>query len=267
MRQSEQSMRCHKEQWLKRAFIVMSLMSLLACRSDWQAPLDSSYIDGQVVQSRGAVVSSARRVARPSISSSSYTVKSGDTLVSIAFRADTDYKQLASWNNISNPYVIYPGQKLTLTPSKYKHKVKPSRPAKKTTTKKKTQTTVSASSIKWSWPAKGKIVAKYNPSKQQKGIKIAGKIGDEVLSTERGKVVYAGSGLIGYGRLIIVKHNDSFLSAYGHNNQLLVKKGDQVRKGQKIALMGEAKVGKPLVHFEIRKGGKPVNPLSLLPKR
>lgn len=100
----------------------------------------------------------------------------------------------------------------------------------------------------------------------RKGIKIAGRSGDEIRSAEAGKVVYSGSGLIGYGRLIIVKHNDNYLSAYGHNRAILVKEGDQVTKGQKIAEMGTANNGDPLLHFEIRRDGRPVDPLRLLPR-
>ena len=99
------------------------------------------------------------------------------------------------------------------------------------------------------------------------GVKIAGAQGQGIRSAESGKVVYSGSGLIGYGRLIIVKHNDKYLSAYGHNRKILVAEGDQVTKGQKIAEMGAANDGKPLLHFEIRRDGKPVDPLRLLPRR
>ena len=100
-----------------------------------------------------------------------------------------------------------------------------------------------------------------------KGIKIAGRSGESVVATESGKVVYSGSGLIGYGRLIIIKHNDNYLSAYGHNRKILVKEGDQVTKGNKIAEMGTANSGDPMLHFEIRRNGKPVDPLRLLPRR
>jgi lipoprotein NlpD len=101
----------------------------------------------------------------------------------------------------------------------------------------------------------------------RKGIKIGGRSGDTIQAAEGGKVVYSGSGLIGYGQLIIVKHNENYLSAYGHNSRLLVKEGDQVTKGQKIAVMGTANTGDPLLHFEIRRDGKPVDPLRLLPRR
>ncbi len=101
----------------------------------------------------------------------------------------------------------------------------------------------------------------------RKGIKISGRSGSKISAAESGKVVYSGSGLIGYGRLIIIKHNDKYLSAYGHNRKILVKEGDRVSKGQTIAEMGKANSGDPLLHFEIRRDGKPVDPLRLLPRR
>jgi lipoprotein NlpD len=111
-------------------------------------------------------------------------------------------------------------------------------------------------------------VSTFAPSDPlRKGIRIGGREGSEVVAAEGGRVVYSGSGLIGYGRLIIVKHNDNYLSAYGHNQALLVGEGDQVTKGQKIAAMGLASDGQPMLHFEIRRDGKPVNPLRLLPRR
>ena len=122
--------------------------------------------------------------------------------------------------------------------------------------------------LAWQWPAKGNVASTFNAADPlRKGVKIAGREGSDIRAAERGKVVYSGSGLIGYGRLIIVKHNDNYLSAYGHNRDLLVSEGDQVIKGQKIAAMGRANTGKPLLHFEIRRNGKPVDPLRLLPKR
>jgi lipoprotein NlpD len=112
------------------------------------------------------------------------------------------------------------------------------------------------------------VVAAYDDKTPlAQGIKITGKAGDSIRAAESGKVVYSGSGLIGYGRLIIVKHNDNYLSAYGHNREILVSEGDQVTKGQQIAKMGTAGDGGPLLHFEIRRNGKPVNPARYLPQR
>ena len=122
--------------------------------------------------------------------------------------------------------------------------------------------------MRWRWPLQGKVVQGFRGGdRTRQGIRIAALPGQKVLAAESGTVVYSGSGLKGYGNLIIVKHNDNYLSAYGHNRDLLVSEGDQVTKGQKIAAMGRANNGKPLLHFEIRRNGKPVDPLRLLPKR
>ncbi len=121
---------------------------------------------------------------------------------------------------------------------------------------------------KWRWPADGRILSRFGDGGALgQGVDIAGKVGDPVLASAGGRVVYAGSGLIGYGKLIIVKHNDNYLSAYGHNEALLVDEGDDVAPGQKLARMGRGPGNRALVHFEIRLNGKPVNPLQFLPKR
>jgi lipoprotein NlpD len=123
-------------------------------------------------------------------------------------------------------------------------------------------------SLRWTWPVDGKLVSRFKASDPlRSGIKIAGEQGRKIRAAESGKVVYSGSGLIGYGRLIIVKHNDNYLSAYGHNRKILVAEGNQVTKGQTIAEMGAANDGQALLHFEIRRDGKPVDPLRRLPRR
>lgn len=120
--------------------------------------------------------------------------------------------------------------------------------------------------LNFQWPIKGKIVKNF-PQSDNKGIDIAGKLGQAVSATEAGKVVYSGQGLLGYGNLLIIKHNDLYLSAYANNSQLLVAEGHNVKKGQIIALVGQAGSNQASLHFEIRKNGKPVNPLSLLPEK
>jgi len=120
-------------------------------------------------------------------------------------------------------------------------------------------------SLGWIWPATGKIVAGFSESANLKGIDIAGKSGQPIVASAAGKVVYAGTGLRGYGKLIIVKHNNTFLSAYAHNKEIEVKEGQQVTKGQKIAEMGDTDADQVMLHFEIRRLGKPVDPTKLLP--
>jgi lipoprotein NlpD len=217
-----------------------------------------------------------------------YRVQRGDTLFGIAWQSGVDYRLLAAWNGIRPPYRIYPGQTLRLSPPAAARtpppspqpiaKAKPrpatppsgqrpaaSSPAKATTS---TPTPPGPRHLVWGWPAQGEITARFKSNDPlRKGIKITGRSGDPIRSAEAGRVVYSGSGLIGYGRLIIVKHNDNYLSAYGHNKEILVREGDQVTKGQKIAAMGTANTGEPLLHFEIRRDGKPVDPLRLLPRR
>lgn len=131
---------------------------------------------------------------------------------------------------------------------------------------KETPPAVPAASSDWIWPAEGKVISGFGDG-NGKGIDIAGKAGDPVLATAGGKVVYAGSGLRGYGKLVIIKHDDSFLSAYAHNRLLLVNEGQAVTKGQKIAELGNTDSDRPKLHFEIRRQGKPVDPMKYLPSR
>lgn len=118
----------------------------------------------------------------------------------------------------------------------------------------------------WIWPGTGKVIATFNDS-SNKGVDLAGAIGDPVLASGAGKVVYVGSGLRGYGNLVIIKHDNTFLSAYAHNSEILVKEGQSVQKGQKIAALGNSDTDRPKLHFEIRRQGKPVDPMQYLPKR
>lgn len=119
--------------------------------------------------------------------------------------------------------------------------------------------------VSWSWPANGKVVAGFNDTTSAKGLDIAGVQGQAVLAAAAGKVVYSGSGLRGYGNLVIIKHNETYLSAYAHNSKILVKEGQAIAKGQKIAEMGSSDASRVQLHFEIRKLGKPVDPIKYLP--
>ncbi|MEE8321815.1 MAG: peptidoglycan DD-metalloendopeptidase family protein [Gammaproteobacteria bacterium] len=211
-----------------------------------------------------------------------HIVVKGDTLYSIAWRYDHDYRDIANWNEIISPYVIYPGQLIRLKPVPWKKKKPPeAEPAPRKTEVKKAKkiatapkqtlkpakkTSLSAGPIKWRWPTSGKLLKSDTPT-SKKGIDITGKIGQQVKAAADGNVVYSGSGLLGYGRLIIIKHNDTYLSAYAYNSKLLVKEGDKVITGQKIATMGQGNNGRAMLHFEIRKDGKPTNPLKILPAK
>jgi lipoprotein NlpD len=221
-----------------------------------------------------------------------YKVRSGDTLYSIAWRYGLDYHVLARWNGIKRPYTIYAGQTLRLrqTGTKSsgktatKKKTAPSRSPEKAvtprpqTTRKTSkpaakgssgqQAVASGKGLNWKWPTQGKVKKGYSASDPaRQGIEIGGRTGQRIVASESGRVVYAGSGLIGYGRLVIIKHNNNYLSAYGRNRKLLVQEGAQVKRGQAIAEMGNNGNGGPSLHFEIRKNGDPMNPLKLLPGR
>ena len=139
--------------------------------------------------------------------------------------------------------------------------------AASTGTPKSTQTALGDKHMSWEWPAPGKVLYEFSDGPNKKGISIQGKAGQAVVSSAPGKVVYSGSGLRGYGNLIIVKHNATYLSVYAHNSQLLVREGDMVAQGQKIAVMGKASAGSTALHFEIRRLGKPIDPLGQLPAR
>lgn len=225
-----------------------------------------------------AVKASASRSYQQPPSSGSYRVKPGDTLYSIAWRYRKDYRTLARANGIGSDYRIYTGQLISLnrtvepkrapaTKASAKQRA-PVRSSSSTATKTKTNSYVASGPIKWRWPAKGRVIQGFSSTgKLNKGLNISGNRGDPVYSAAVGVVVYAGNGLLGYGNLIIVNHNDSFLSAYAHNHRLLVKEQDTVKSGQKIAEIGNSGAAQTMLHFEIRKEGKPVDPSRYLPRR
>ena len=198
-----------------------------------------------------------------------YRVKKGDTLYSIAFRYGVDYKSLARVNRIGPPYTIYAGQLIRLRGSA-KPPVKDKGPAvaNRTATKPpQVNARLPEKVTGWRWPLGGEVIARFsldNPI--NKGIDISGKRGDPVVAAADGIVVYAGGNLRGYGKLVIIKHNDHFLSAYGNNQTMLVKEGEKVRVGRTIARVGTSAANTEMLHFEIRRNGKPENPLNYLPK-
>ena len=203
-----------------------------------------------------------------------YRVQPGDTLYSIGFRAGYDYHKLAEWNRIKPPYKIKVGQELKLFNTIRVKRVKAKTKAKNIVQKKRTSsqkklivstTNKRVLKLHWQWPVKGKILRNFYRT-GKKGIDILGKFGQKVKSAAAGKVVYSGDGLSGYGNLIIIKHNDLYLSAYANNSRLWVNEGQQVKTGQVIANIGRDKDQKSTLHFEIRKNGKPVNPVGFLPK-
>ncbi|MET0331613.1 MAG: peptidoglycan DD-metalloendopeptidase family protein [Dyella sp.] len=292
-----------------------------------------------VVQSSSSGYAEGSTNASPRIPGGSYQVIKGDTLYSIAFRNGMDYRTLAAWNGISDPYTIWPGQVLRLSPPGRESSRSsvvaavpppPSRPAPApepvavapafedvppashsaappavsaavvaagshpsttpapaagavtvpvagstaVTPPEPAQTPVvssgparSAGGVNWRWPADGSVFKRFQSGDAIPGIEITGKAGDPVRAAADGVVVYSGNGLVGYGELIIIKHNDSLLSAYGHNRKRLVKEGQKVSAGQQIAEMGSTGASRDELQFQIRKDGNPVDPLSYLPSR
>ena len=258
------------KQVLRSVCLIALLFTLFACA-------DSAHV--MVVE----------RPQPPTEKINSHWVSSGETLYAIAWRYNMDPERLAQANGIRPPYRLNVGQKLTL--------ILTSQPAvwsgAKKASKKKTQSvasnpsvskkssvarqakTVSQSNVQrfagftaWQWPAKGAVSRRYSSKSGalHKGLDIRGKRGQSVYAANTGIVVYAGAGLPAYGKLLIVKHNDTYLSAYAHNSQLLVNEGDKVKVGQQIAEMGKSGTTFEHLHFEIRKKGVPVNPLYVLPK-
>ena len=205
-----------------------------------------------------------------------YVVKKGDTLYSIGFRSGHGYQTLALWNDIRPPYTVRVGQKIKLfEPVTSKEEAKDKKASVKTLGKKRNSSqkkpifsTDNKNLLKlhWQWPIKGRIVKSFSQS-GRKGIDISGQLGQSVRAAEAGKVVYSGDGLIGYGNLLIIKHNEMYLSAYANNSRLLVSEGQVINKSQVVAEVGKVGSGQPALHFEIRKNGKPVNPVNYLPKK
>ena len=201
-----------------------------------------------------------------------YTVKKGDTLYSIAWDHGHDYRTVARWNGIRSPYTIYPGQEIRMYPGRT------------ATTRKTAHTTAGSSagndartqeddaseanrSLGWRWPVKGEIVNTFSGSDPgKKGLDIGGRMGQAVKAAADGKVVYSGNGLRGYGKLIIIKHNTTYFSAYAYNSKLHVREDDTVKSGQHIADMGNNGSGPAMLHFEIRRNGTPQDPMKYLPK-
>lgn len=218
--------------------------------------------------------------AAPQSSESGYhIITRGDTLYSIAWRYDLDYLDLAAWNEIPEPYLIYPERVLRLKPPPTWSKsespqqkqrrpsaTEPAVPEKAVAIVKPPARTTSDPPIQWLWPTSGTVIKLETPT-SKKGIDIAGEQGQSIKASAAGEVVYSDSGLLGYGKLIIIKHNQTYLSAYAYNSELLVKEGDKVSAGQKISKMGKTHNGRALLHFEIRKSGKPINPMNYLPKK
>lgn len=203
-----------------------------------------------------------------------YTVKPGDTVMQIGRTSNQNWRDIVKWNNLESANQIEVGQVLRVVPT---DKLDSDGAATKPPVTAPTITplpplppaAISAApdeNIEWMWPSSGLLISGFDEVKS-KGWKIAGKLGDPIYASADGRVVYAGSGLRGYGNLVILKHNETYLTAYAHNQTLLVKENQTVRKGQRIADMGSSDADKVMLHFEVRRNGKPVDPAKYLPSR
>lgn len=213
-------------------------------------------------------------------------VQRGDTLYAISVRHGVSVQELAAWNGLAAPYTIFPGQRLRLSPAG----VAPARPPRSTAPRPVAGTASrppvrppatstpaptpapagapASSGFPWRWPADGALISRYVPGEPtRQGIGIAGASGAPVRAAADGTIVYSGAGLVGYGELVIIKHSENWLSAYGHNRRRLVNEGQLVKAGEQIAEMGRSGAPRDMLHFEIRYNGRPVDPLRYLPAR
>lgn len=242
-----------------RVAALLALLLMAACASE----------TGRRTVSRGGPVAKSKPTY-----GETHVVARGDTLYSIAFRNNLDYRELADWNGIGRDYTIRPGQRLRLTPPgggaiappPARAAGSPSPAAAGKPRAAAEPIPIVSGSASWEWPTRGKLARSFAAS-GNKGIDIAGEAGQLIVAARGGKVVYSGAALKGYGELVIIKHDEQFLSAYGYNRRRLVEEGETVGPGQPIAELGSGPENRPLLHFEIRDRGRPLDPTALLPPR
>lgn len=204
-------------------------------------------------------------------SPATYVVKRGDTLYSIAWRHGLDYRDVARWNGVGSDYRIDVGQVLVLNARGRPRVASGGRPAVAGAPPRAGAAAVAPppprAAFDWVWPADGTVAGPVRQPSGGVGLRIEGRLGQEIRAAGPGRVVYVGAGLRAYGQLVIVKHDDVRLSAYGHNSELYVREGEDVRAGQRIAAMGPGPGNRPMLYFEIRVNGRPLDPLQFLPAR
>ena len=247
------------------------------CRYAWVAVLVLAGCAGEPVVPVSDLTSPRGRYA-------ARVVRPGDTLYMIAWEAGLDYRQLADWNGLVAPYRMALGRRIRLSApggtkpgGDGKTRTRVTALSSEESTAAEVVSGTSGSGVKsttldpkyrvsrWLWPAYGPIIQHFTGKNGNNGVDISGRKGTLIRAAADGVVVYAGSGLRGYGQLLIIQHNEVFLSAYAHNQALLVGEGATVRRGQTVAEMGDTDAESPRLHFEIRRDGKPVNPLDYLP--
>ncbi len=249
---------------------LVAALALSGCSNKGSlAPMDDHSIGG--ARSTTRVLPGAENAGKPGY----YTVKPGDTLIRIGMDNGQSWRDIIRWNKLDNPNLIETGQVLRVAPPA--PEVAVTRTATSPVTASTSAPPTAAASapaplpapsaaedaISFQWPARGNLISGFDASKN-KGLDIGGKVGDPVLASADGRVVYAGAGLRGYGNLIILKHNNTYLTAYAHNQTLLVKEDQAIKRGQKIAEMGNSDADQVKLHFEIRRQGKPVDPAKYL---
>jgi lipoprotein NlpD len=283
--------------------LALAAAVVAGCATRSSAPVVERSPGAKSAPSRPAVA--ARPGAKPADARPDfYTVRKGDTLYSIALDHGLEYRELAQWNGITDASVIRAGQQLRLRAPATGVTSAPLKTAPGVMGRPIGETAIAGDNVKsqpravrapytdqayaqlagikpepapkpepregeegvaWGWPASGRIVSTFNDSANLKGIAIAGKLGQPVVASAPGRVIFSGTGIRGFGKLIVIKHNNTFLSVYAHNNELLVKEGQNVTRGQRIAEMGSTDTDQVKLHFEIRRYGKPVDPAKLLP--
>jgi len=265
-----------------RALAIGCCFAIAGCSELWR--WDSDLGDRRAVEADEISTTFARSPSERG--AATYTVKRGDTLYSIATKHHLDYHDVAAWNGIGSNYRLEIGQVLRLGPKGAASRA--SAPSRTTSRRGRpaaaTEVANNESKLQphaageqpasaaieryyqWQWPLKGAIAKTYAPEGGSKGLDIGGELGQTVIAAAPGRVVYSGSGLKGYGELVIIKHDETYLSAYGYNRKRLVEEGQLVTAGEPIAELGPGPEQKPMLHFEIREHGKPLDPLPLLPK-
>ena len=285
-----------RKTWMAATLVAAAVLAGCSSTSVNRAPVEDRGTAG-APRVDPATLPGAENAGKPGF----YTVRQGDTIMRIATEVNQPWRDIARWNNLDNPNLIEVGQVLRVvppagttvasapaltegprpaagTPAPAPAPAKPAVPMATQTTPGVTPApapapaspppppSAGADDVDFIWPASGALIAGFDEAKN-KGLGIAGKAGDAVLAAADGRVVYAGAGLRGYGNLIILKHNNTFLTAYAHNQTLLVKEDQTVKKGQKIAEMGSTDADRVKLHFEIRRSGKPVDPARYPPAR
>ena len=271
------------------SFILVSIITaaIVGCTVPRPAPVET-----RTVELERKPVEAYFKRNKNLVDGAFYTVRKGDTLYGIALAFGQNWRDIASWNNLSDPDKIKIGEKLRVVPKDtgngavsipLKSAAIETPPGKSTLSESELAGKERAlddalpddsidrdeglvTSLGWVWPTNGQIMEQFSDS-NSKGISIAGASGEAIYAVSDGKVVYSGNGLRGYGNLVIIKHPDEFITAYAHNKSILVKEGETVNKGQKIAEMGMSETDSPKLLFEVRRGGKPLDPLLYLPNR